>query len=74
MRRAERPMPFQASLPEAARRHCWLPVLTVTLTLALPDGEQTAFEVRECRQTHQRAHNVSATRMRPPASQRQEPP
>lgn len=57
-----RPMPWLASLPARRRARLWLPRVQVTLTLLLPDGVATPFQVRYCPQTGELAHNVAAWR------------
>lgn len=43
---SESPMSFYKSLPPYTRDWCWLPRLTLTLTLDLPTGGGTLFHTR----------------------------
>jgi hypothetical protein len=49
---------WESLLPSKVRQHIWLPVTNVTLTLDLPDGTSTTFQVRQCPALRLWADNV----------------
>jgi hypothetical protein len=60
MHNPESPMSFYESLPPHTRDWCWLPRLTLTLTLDLPTGEGTLFHTRYAPRYGMMAHNVAS--------------
>ena len=59
MSHAEVPMSFREALPGYARDWCWLPYSTTTLTLDLPSGGGTIFQIYQERTRQMFAHNVA---------------
>lgn len=54
----ETPVSFLDSLPPHARRWCWLPWQSVSLTGPLPHGMRTEFSVKREPWRRIHAHNV----------------